>query len=376
MIDFSKYDNISKEELLEAIQNAKAQAYAVIHELGPEDFKSAVSENEFYKRDESTETGFYTGELCILYHLTQDSKFKEGIEIQLDKFQAMVNRNLHEFDLGFIFTPSALLYYKLTGNEKARKIVFDAADYISSRYSAQRGFVDSLYKEREIDGYILSVNSLMGIPLLCEATEKDYSSIAKSHVTTFINYMINPDGSVIEMLSFDENNKIKEKIAHTSYSSSTIASKNQALAAYGLAVAYERLQESSFLEAFYRVCDYFIENLTSKLIPIWDLSFDENSDEVVDTTAAAIFVCSLMEIMDKLPKDKADYYFSIAKKMKKVLCNSCSVKDYLFSNGQLLMGTYEKASGYNLCENKGVDECNVMGDYFYVEALSRFAKEY
>ena len=46
------------------------------------------------------------------------------------------------------------------------------------------------------------------------------------------------------------------------------------------------------------------------------------------------------------------------------------------SNGLLLHGTYARASAGNPCANRGVDECNTWGDYFYMEALTRLAGDW
>ena len=40
------------------------------------------------------------------------------------------------------------------------------------------------------------------------------------------------------------------------------------------------------------------------------------------------------------------------------------------SNGLLLHATYSKPA------NIGVDECNIWGDYFYMEALTRLYKDW
>ena len=46
-------------------------------------------------------------------------------------------------------------------------------------------------------------------------------------------------------------------------------------------------------------------------------------------------------------------------------------KDPAISDGQLLHGVYCRKSPTNDARDRGVDECNTWGDYFYVEALKR-----
>ena len=55
----------------------------------------------------------------------------------------------------------------------------------------------------------------------------------------------------------------------------------------------------------------------------------------------------------------------------------CAQQPGCFSqNGLVLHGTYSKKSPYNTCTPGGVDECVSWGDYFYMEALTRFSKDW
>ena len=61
--------------------------------------------------------------------------------------------------------------------------------------------------------------------------------------------------------------------------------------------------------------------------------------------------------------------------MKSVVENY-AVKSPEESNGLVLHSTYSKKSPYNTCTPEGVDECNIWGDYFYMEALTRLSKDW
>ena len=52
------------------------------------------------------------------------------------------------------------------------------------------------------------------------------------------------------------------------------------------------------------------------------------------------------------------------------------MKDPQESNGLVLHSTYSNHSPYNTCNHYGVDECNIWGDYFYMEALMRLHKDW
>ena len=77
-----------------------------------------------------------------------------------------------------------------------------------------------------------------------------------------------------------------------------------------------------------------------------------------------------------LDEEKAALYLEAADKMLRALMDHCANRDYKKSNGILLHGTYARDSKENTCKNRGVDECNTWGDYFYMEALIRTLKDW
>ena len=73
-----------------------------------------------------------------------------------------------------------------------------------------------------------------------------------------------------------------------------------------------------------------------------------------------------------LPEEKAATYRAAAERLMRALIEKCANTDFTKSNGILLHGTYARDNTTNTCKNRGVDECNTWGDYFYMEALTRF----
>ena len=75
-------------------------------------------------------------------------------------------------------------------------------------------------------------------------------------------------------------------------------------------------------------------------------------------------------------REKADYYTAAAKRLLKALKDLCAVKSEKESNGLLLHGVYGKKTPFNDCIDHGIDECNLWGDYYYMEALTRLSKDW
>ena len=84
----------------------------------------------------------------------------------------------------------------------------------------------------------------------------------------------------------------------------------------------------------------------------------------------------MLEMAKYLPAEKAEYYTKIAKQLVAALVTHCAVSDPKISNGQLLHGTYARKSDFNTVRNRGVDECNTWGDYYYFEALTRLVTDW
>ncbi len=90
-------------------------------------------------------------------------------------------------------------------------------------------------------------------------------------------------------------------------------------------------------------------------MPYWDLIFTDGSDEPRDSSALAVAACGMLEMGEE----------ERALEMIEVMERLASSKEEPESEGMLLHGVYAYAEG------KGVDEPNLWGDYFYMEALYR-----
>ena len=92
-------------------------------------------------------------------------------------------------------------------------------------------------------------------------------------------------------------------------------------------------------------------------MPYWDLVFKDEDGQPWDSSALAVAACGMLEMGDR---EKAE-------EMLKTCRDLASSEAEPDSEGLLLHGVY--AYG----ENKGVDEPNLWGDYFYMEGLMRLA---
>ena len=153
------------------------------------------------------------------------------------------------------------------------------------------------------------------------------------------------------------------------YSDDSCWARGQAWGIYGFTLSYLYTGDQSFLATAKRVADYFIEHLPADHVAYWDLIFGEGSTEERDSSASAIAACGLLELARQLPLSdpKRAVYEEAAVTMLTSLKDHYTTKELPSSNGILLHGVYDKKS------DKGVDECMIWGDYYYLEALTRLS---
>ena len=152
--------------------------------------------------------------------------------------------------------------------------------------------------------------------------------------------------------------------------------RGQAWGVYGLAMAYRYTKREEYIDLFRHVTEYFLEHLPKDLVPFWDFEFTDGDDEPRDSSSAAIAACGMLEMAKYLEPEDAVHYTMLAKKLMKALYDHYAVKDMTESNGLLLHSTYAKKSPYNTCNSVGVDECNIWGDFYYMEAMTRILKDW
>lgn len=398
MINLTDYAEISKEEIKEALDFSCEQVQKNLGQF-TEKFQNAYSINNFYEPIDNTDwtNGFWTGEIWLAYEHCmngqngQPEAGKEGIaeelrraaEIQVDSFynRILKKEQVDHHDMGFLYTPSCVAAYKLTGSKKAREAAILAADQLITRYHPVGEFIQAWGPMDAPENYRLIIDCLLNLPLLYWASEETwdgkYREIAEKHIHTAVANVIREDYSTWHTFFFDMKTGAPDHGATCQgYRDGSAWARGQAWGVYGMACAYRYTGREDYIDKFRHVTEYYMEHLPKDLIPYWDLEFGDGSVEPRDSSSAAIVACGLLEMSKYLKEEEAAYYTGMAKKILKSVYDNYAVKDSSISNGLVLHSTYSNHSPYNTCNHYGVDECNIWGDYFYMEALTRLYKNW
>ena len=374
MVDFDRLDDF--DELSCALRHAEAQTRKAIDDLGDK-FKPSASVGNFYPKSENDEwtNGMWTGEINIMYELTGDDFFRNKALEHVDSFYDRIMKKIaiHNHDMGFLYSPSCVAAYKLYGSEKGRNAAIAASDYLISRFQEKGEFIQAWGPIGARDNYRLIIDCLMNLPLLFWASEttgdEKYRAVALKHFNTAIDCVLRPDDSTYHTYYFDpDTGKPLYGATHQGNRNDSAWSRGQAWGIYGSALMYRYTHSERAKSVFERTLSFFLDHLPPSIIPYWDFDFTDGSDEPRDSSALAVAICGMYEMAD-IENDSA--LRAKTGKLLGALYRECAVKDPSVSDGQLLHGVYCKKSPTNDARDRGVDECNTWGDYFYAEALKR-----
>lgn len=379
---------IALPEITTALEFAVSQVKENLKEF-TYSFKKAYSEHGFYRPTPNTNwtTGFWTGQIWLAYEASRDeaekAAFQQAGEIQIDSFFNRIDEKIEvdHHDMGFLYSPSCVAGYKLTGSEKGRSAAIKAADQLIGRFHPVGEFIQAWGPMDQPENYRFIIDCLLNLPLLYWATEETgdpkYRDIAEKHIHTAIANVIREDYSTWHTFFMNmETGEPDHGATCQGYRDGSAWARGQAWGVYGTALAYRYTRRREYIEDFKHVTGYFLEHLPSDLVPYWDLEFGEGSEEPRDSSSASIAACGMLEMAKYMEPEDAAYYTSVAKKLMKSVADNYAVKDSKESNGLVLHSTYSKKSPYNTCTPEGVDECNIWGDYFYMEALTRLSKDW
>lgn len=376
---------ISEEEISAALDFASQQ---VIRNLDTftNRFQKAYSDHGFYEPTDNVDwtTGFWTGEIWLAYEHTRQEVLKNAGEVQMKSFLNRIDHRIdvETHDLGFLYSPSCVAGYKLTGSPIGREAAVKAAAELITRFHEKGEFIQAWGPLNAPDNYRLIIDCLLNLPLLYWASEETgdgrYRDIAERHIHTALGNVIRPDFSTWHTFFFDPETGAPDHGATCQgYRDGSAWARGQAWGIYGTAIGYKYTRRESYIPMFRGVTDYFLRHLPADLVPFWDLEFgDGDGDQPRDSSSASIAACGMLEMAKYLKPEEAAYYTGIARKLMKSVADRYAVKDPSRSNGLVLHSTYSNHSPYNTCNHYGVDECNIWGDYFYMEALTRLSKDW
>ena len=339
-------------------------------------FSSEMSKDNVYWEVDNTygwHSGFWTGMLWLAYEATGDEKWRERALSHIPSYEKRIDEQIdtNHHDMGFVYIPSCVAAYKLTGDEQAKRAAIKAADNLKNRYIEEGKFIQAWGNVGQL--LKLIIDCMNNIPLLFwaahETGDNDYYAKAYNHLVTTVNNIVREDASTFHTYFIHPDGTPDRGATVQGVSDDSCWARGQAWIVSGLPISYKYTQNEEIPELFEKVANYYINHLPEDFVPYWDMTFGDGSGEDRDSSAGSIAVCGFLEMLPHI-KDKAlrDIYEGVVDRIMYSLYTNYSTKDTPESNGLLLHAVYSKPG------NRGIDECNLWGCYYYMEALVRMTK--
>lgn len=377
---YLKTQLLSRKEITVAMDRVVSQVRATMDYVGTR-FPTPATKDLTYGVIDNIEwtDGFWTGLLWLCYEYTGEEVFKNRAMANVDSFLNRVENRieLDHHDLGFLYSLSCVAGYKLTGEEKAKRAGVLAADKLMERFQETGGFIQAWGELGARDNYRLIIDCLLNIPLLYWATEEtkdtSYADAARRHYVTACSHVIRNDASAYHTFYFDpETGDPLKGVTRQGFNDDSAWARGQAWGIYGIPLNYRMTKEEGAFHLFEGMTNYFLNRLPEDDVCYWDLIFGDGDDQSRDSSAAAIAVCGIHEMVKYLPEvegDKETYRYAMHRILRSLM-EGYTNPEVRTGAPILLHGVYSWHSG------KGIDEGNIWGDYFYMEALMRFYRDW
>jgi len=323
--------------------------------------------------------GFWTGLIFISKEITGDESLIEAARVSRQQYVARLlgHHETLDHDMGFLFVPSLVADYRLTGNAEARTLALQAAELLAGRFNPRGRFIQAWNVWKPIRPFSLEnrgriiVDSLCNMPLLYWATEESgdrrFAEIATHHVETCLKHLVRDDFSIFHTFLFDpDSGTPKGGRNHQGYADDSWWSRGQAWAISGFAHAYRYTRDGEFLEAAKACAAAYFSQVEADTIPRWDFRVPQPESHPLDTSAAAIAACGLLEI-GRQDKDASEVCDGLARTSLRRLWLDYATRDDPDDEGLL-----RHACGH-FPDGRALDASLIYGDYYFAEALTRLA---
>ena len=325
--------------------------------------------------------GFWAGILWQLYSVSHDERYAEIARYTEEVLHSYLSEasGLATHDIGYLFLPSAVLDYKLTGNKDALNDATIAANLLAGRFNPMGSYIRA-WDGKVLPGFapgdpemhtagVTIIDCMLNLPLLYWASETTedprYRHIAMKHADTVMTNFIREDGSVIHIVEFDpETGAYVDNFGGQGYQKGSAWARGQSWGLYGFTASYKHTKKQAYLDTARKIAAYFISGIPADgLIPE---DFRQPAEPwVQDDIAACAASCGLIELAGLVSEEEGKAYLDAALKMLKAIDEKSADWD-LGTDGITLRGS----TAYHVRDRvHGWNKNYVYADYFFIEAV-------
>lgn len=321
-------------------------------------------------------SGFFPGSLWYLYAQTGDPDFKKWAQ-QWTAGIAVQQFNTNTDDIGFMINDSFGNGYRITGDTNYRSALLQAARSLTNRYN----FIVRCLADDQLlppTNFEVIIDTMMNTELLYHAADvngdTNLSLKAYAHATRAMTNQIRADNSTFQKVLYSTvDGALTFQGTRAGYSNTSTWARGQAWAIYGFTMAYRETGYSPFLDAAQRVAAYYLTNTPPDFVPYWDFQAPNIPNAPRDSSAAAITLSALVQLSQLATNmQESATLWGGAHDILESLASTNYLAQGTASSGILLHGTGEPPQ----FAYPEVNVSLVYGDYYFIEALRRYALAY
>lgn len=325
------------------------------------------AEKWVYSQDGDWVGGFWPGTLWMAYLHSGDGMFRT---LALDSARRLAPRRYDTttHDLGFLFSPSWVTAWRLTGDDYWRAGAIEAAGSLIRRYNPRGRFIRAWGALNDpVDAGRVIMDTIMNLDLLAFAGRQTgddrYLHIAVEHARTAQRVFPRPDGSTPHVFDFDPGTGAPIGPGTVQgYSPDSCWSRGQAWGVYGFTTMYRRTGDRQFLSTACRLADFAVGALTPDHVPVWDYRAPQAPYDVKDASAGAVMACGLLDLSAATGRPG---YRQVALRILTALAQTCLTRNSTRAQAIVARCTRNRPA------EDGVEISLPYADYYLLEGILR-----
>ncbi len=319
-------------------------------------------------RSQDWTSGFFPGNLWMVYELTGDEKWKKhALDFTLPLEKEKLNAGTH--DMGFKMFCSFGKVWQFTGDSAYRDILIQSAQTLATRFNPNVGCIRSWDHNTDKWDFPVIIDNMMNLELLMwaskETGDENLKNIAVTHAQTTMKNHFRPDNSSYHVIDYNpETGEIENRNTHQGYSDESAWARGQAWGLYGYTMMFRETGMPEFLVQAEKIAEYILSQpgISEGKIPYWDFNAPNIPNEPNDASSGAIVAAALFELAGYSANNTI--YNNVAGKLLATL-SSPDFLSQVGENGGFLL----KHSTGHLPHNSEIDVPIVYADYYFLESI-------